>query len=48
LLWKSKHFPNGESNALGTVFLNAAQAIALNIAEGSARNKAVHLLPENG
>lgn len=32
-------FPRGESNALAARFLNAAQAIALNIAEGSARNK---------
>ncbi len=36
---KVNNFPRGESNALGSRFLNAAQAIALNIAEGSARNK---------
>lgn len=36
---KVNTFPMGESNALGSRFLNAAQAIALNIAEGSARNK---------
>lgn len=36
---KANTFPMGESNALGSRFLNAAQAIALNIAEGSARNK---------
>ena len=36
---KINSFPIGESNALGARFLNAAQAIALNIAEGSARNK---------
>lgn len=36
---KVNAFPSGESNALGSRFLNAAQAIALNIAEGSARNK---------
>jgi four helix bundle protein len=36
---KVNKFPRGESNALGSRFLNAAQAIALNIAEGSARNK---------
>ena len=36
---KVNTFPMGESNALGSRFLNAAQAISLNIAEGSARNK---------
>ena len=36
---KVNGFPLSESNALGARFLNSAQAIALNIAEGSARNK---------
>ena len=36
---KVNKFPNGESNALASRFLNAAQAIALNISEGSSQNK---------
>jgi len=36
---KVNNFPMGGSNELGTRFLNAAEAIAMNIAEGSARNK---------
>ena len=32
-------FPESETNGLSAQFMNAAQAIAINIAEGSARNK---------
>ncbi len=32
-------FPDSEKNGLSAKFMNAAQSIAINIAEGSARNK---------
>jgi four helix bundle protein len=36
---KVNTFPNNNSHGLGSRFVNASEAIAMNISEGSARNK---------